>query len=69
MLLTPQQPAIPQKPRQKLSRSSEIVVHVMTDRLRLQDDKLQENHSLQMIGSWNLYGERRILTTEQLGVS
>ena len=60
MLPILQQPGILQKPLQKLSRSSEIVVHVTTGRLQLQDGKLQENHSL--------HEERRILKFEERGV-
>ena len=59
MLLARRQLVILQKPLQKLLYFWETVVHAILSRLRLQDGRLQESHSLQMTSSWDLKGMKK----------
>ena len=54
MLLALQQQVTLLKHLQRLLHSLKTVEHAMLGKLQLQGGKPQENHSLQMIGSWNL---------------
>ena len=54
MLLALQQQVTLLKHLQRLLHSLKTVEHVMLGKLQLQGGKPQENHSLQMTGSWDL---------------